>query len=302
MFVHMSYDYSPISSLVPGIVEDIYTHDLRLSPKYYPSIRSGICDLSRSISEKGLLHPLIVRQKRNEGFYQIVAGNRRYDACKALGWRKIPCNIVEVDNDKEAFEISLIENIQRRTLNPIEEAHAFSSYVSDFGWGGVSDLANKIGKSISYVDRRLQLLDLPNSILEKIGSSFLNVTAAEELIPVHNKKEQSKLANLISNRRLSVKEVRRLIRAHEDSLYINNSNDELMKVQEDLSELDKKVQRSLDKSMIVFKLAMHKMTDIMHGVEDNWIIYEVLLQHRNVLNTQIDLLIKQKKKLYESTS
>ncbi len=284
-----------------GIVEDIYAHDLRLSPTYYPSIRSGINDLSRSIKEKGLLHPLIVRQVRNEGFYQIIAGNRRYVACKVLGWRKIPCNIIEVDNDKEAFEISLIENIQRRTLNPIEEAHAFRIYVSDFGWGGISDLANKIGKSTSYVDRRLQLLDLPNSILEKISSSVLNVTAAEELIPVHDKKKQSELANLVSNRRLSVKEVRKLIRTHEDSVYTFSSNEELMKVQEDLSELDKKVQRSLDKSMIVFKLAMNKMTDIVQGVEDNWIIYEILMQHRNVLNTQIDLLIKQKKKIYEST-
>ena len=146
---------------MPGIIEDIYAHDLRLSPMYYPSIRSGISDLSRSISEKGLLHPLIVREEKNEGLYQIIAGNRRYVACKALGWRKIPCNIIEVDNDKEAFEISLIENIQRRTLNPIEEAHAFRIYISDFGWGGISDLANKIGKSVSYVDRRLQAFRPP---------------------------------------------------------------------------------------------------------------------------------------------
>ena len=158
---------SSVSSLLPGIVEDIYIHDLRFSPAFYPSIHSGISDLSRSICEKGLLHPLIVRQVKNEGSYQIVAGNRRYIACKTLGWRKIPCNIIEVDDDKEAFEISLIENIQRRTLNPIEEAHAFRTYVSDFGWGGISELANKIGKSASYVDRRLQLLDLPNRMYLK---------------------------------------------------------------------------------------------------------------------------------------
>jgi ParB family chromosome partitioning protein len=248
-----------------GIVEDIYIYNLRLSPTYYPSIRSGISDLSRSISEKGLLHPLIVRQVENKEFYQIVAGNRRYVACKALGWRKIPCNIIELDNDKEAFEISLTENIQRRTLSPIEEAHAFRMYVSDFGWGGISDLANKIGKSASYVDRRMQLLELPNHILRKIGDSFVNVTAAEELIPIHDKNKQS-----------------------------------ILKPHEDLSEIDRKVQRSIDKSIIVFKLAMSKMTDIMHGVEDNWIIYEILSQHRNVLNAQIDLLIKQKRKIYES--
>jgi len=247
-----------------------------------------------------LLHPLVVRQVKTDGQYQIIAGNRRYAACKALGWRKIPCHIIEVDNDREAFEISLIENIQRRTLNPIEEAHAFKAYVSDFGWGGVSDLANKIGKSPSYVDRRLQLLKLPLDVLEKIDCSLLNIAAAEELIPIHNESKQSKLGDLISRKRLSIKNVRTLIREHEDSIYDNDLNENITQMPKDISELDKKARKSLDKSMIVFKIAMNKMTDIMQTMEDNWIIYEILAQHRNILNTQIDLLIKQKKKIYES--
>ena len=111
------------------------------SPIFYPSVRSTITELSKSIKEKGLLHFITVRAKGRG--YEIVAGNRRYLACKMLGWRKIPCLIVELD-DREAFEISLIENIQRRTINPIEEAHAFKNYTLDFGWGGVSDLQCKI--------------------------------------------------------------------------------------------------------------------------------------------------------------
>jgi ParB family transcriptional regulator, chromosome partitioning protein len=282
------------------MIEDIDICNLETSPAYYPSIHSRINDLSRSILEKGLLHPLVVRQVKTDGQYQIIAGNRRYAACKALGWRKIPCHIIEVDNDREAFEISLIENIQRRTLNPIEEAHAFKAYVSDFGWGGVSDLANKIGKSPSYVDRRLQLLKLPLDVLEKIDCSLLNIAAAEELIPIHNESKQSKLGDLISRKRLSIKNVRTLIREHEDSIYDNDLNENITQMPKDISELDKKARKSLDKSMIVFKIAMNKMTDIMQTMEDNWIIYEILAQHRNILNTQIDLLIKQKKKIYES--
>src|SRR5215207_4329120 len=104
--------------------------------------------------------------------------------------------IVEL-SDKEAFEISLVENIQRRTLNPIEEAYAFKTYVSDFGWRGVSDLASKIGKSTSYVGRRLGLLRLPEEVLKKVLSSLLSVSVAEELIPLHKEKDQSKLADLI---------------------------------------------------------------------------------------------------------
>ena len=257
-------------------------------------------DLSRSIREKGLLHPIVVRQSKIDGHYQIIAGNRRYAACKALGWRKIPCHITEVDNEKEAFEISLIENIQRRTLNPIEEAHAFKTYVSDFGWGGISDLANKIGKSPSYVDRRLQLLNLPKDVLKKIDGSLLNTTVAEELIPLHDEIKQSKLGEIISKKGLTVKDARKLIREPEDSVYDNDSNENLMQVPKGISELDTKVSKSLDKSMIVFRIAMNKMADIMQTMEDNWIIYEILAQHRNVLNAQIDLLIKQKKKIFES--
>lgn len=289
-----------ISGILCGMIEDIDICNLETSPAYYPSIHSRINDLSRSILEKGLLHPLVVRQTKTGGEYQIIAGNRRYAACKALGWRKIPCHIIEVDNDREAFEISLIENIQRRTLNPIEEAHAFKAYVSDFGWGGVSDLANKIGKSPSYVDRRLQLLKLPLDVLEKIDCSLLNIAAAEELIPIHDESKQSKLGDLISRKRLSIKKIRTLIREHEDSVYDNNLNENVTQVPKDISELDKKVRKSLDKSMIVFKIAMNKMTDIMQTMEDNWIMYEILAQHRSVLNAQIDLLIKQKKKIYES--
>jgi len=286
-----------ISAALPGILEDIDIYDLR-AYAFYPSVCPGIDELARSIREKGLLHPLVVRHTDTKKQYQIIAGNRRYVACKSLGWRKIPCHIIEIADDKEAFELSLIENIQRRTLNPLEEAHAFKIYVSDFGWGGVSDLAKKIGKSTSYVDRRLQLLDLPRDVIQKIDGSLLNITVAEELIPIHDQIKQSKLADLISRKRLSIKDVRNLIHKNEDSIYTNNPC-EPIQAQEDMSELDIKVSKSLDKLIIVFKQAMSKITDIMQGVEDNWIIYEILLQHRNVLNAQIDLLIRQKKKIYE---
>jgi ParB family transcriptional regulator, chromosome partitioning protein len=77
---------------------------------------------------------------------------------------RIACHIIEVD-DKEAFEISLIENIQRKRISPIDEAKAFKLYISDFGWDGVSDLASKIGKSVSYTSKRISLLDLPKDVL-----------------------------------------------------------------------------------------------------------------------------------------
>ena len=77
--------------------------------------------------------------KRGDSF-EVVVGMRRYNACKCLGWKKSLCHIVELD-DKEAFEFALTENIQRKTIDPLEEAHAFKAYVQDFGWGGISELS-----------------------------------------------------------------------------------------------------------------------------------------------------------------
>jgi ParB family chromosome partitioning protein len=284
----------PTSFLNEGIIEDLEVSRITCSPAYYPSISSTINELSDSIKEKGLLHAITVRTK--EGHYEIVAGNRRYHACKMLGWRKIPCHIMELD-DRDAFEISLIENIQRRTINSIEEAHAFRSYISDLGWGGVSELATRIGKSTSYVDRRLRLLTLPETVLQKVRDSLLSISVAEELIPINNSNRQSELANVVCKKRMSIKKVRQLIKESEDSVYSYNDTN-LLSPSEDISCLDRKARKSFDKSIITFRLAMNRLTDIIHYAEDNWILHDILLDHRNVLHTRIDLLIKQKKKLY----
>jgi ParB family chromosome partitioning protein len=283
-----------ISSLNEGIIEDLEVSRISPSPTFYPSIPSTLNELSKSIKEKGLLHFITVRTKEEK--YEIVAGNRRYIACKMLGWRKIPCHIVEL-GDREAFEVSLIENIQRRTINPIEEAHAFRSYISDFGWGGIADLATRIGKSTSYVDRRLRLLTLPETVLHKVTGSLLNISAAEELIPIDNDSRQSELADLICKRRMSIRQVRRLIRNSDDLNY--KYNDSILPAHsDDLSYLDRKARRSFDKSIITLWIAMNRLADIIHSTEDNWILHDMFVEHRNALHARIDLLIKQKRKLY----
>lgn len=115
-------------------------------------------ELANSIDKKGLLNPLTVRASKDE--FEIVAGHRRFEALKKLGWKEIPCQIIDVP-DKDAYETTLAENIQRRTLNPIEEAKAFTFYIQKKGWGGVTELAKKIGKSQPYISERTRLLKLP---------------------------------------------------------------------------------------------------------------------------------------------
>ncbi len=104
--------------------------------------------LVKSISEHGLLQPILVRTV-SHGF-EIVAGYRRFEACRSLRWRHIQAKIREL-SDKQTYEIQLTENIQRQSFTPLEEAEAFKKYVDDFGWGGVSELASKIEKSEEYV-------------------------------------------------------------------------------------------------------------------------------------------------------
>ena len=173
-----------------------------------------------SIREHGLIQPILIRPL-SHGF-EIVAGHRRYQACKSLRWRFIPCKIREMTN-KQAFEIQLSENIQRKSMDPIEEAEAFRRYVIDFGWGGVSDLAKKIGKSEEYVSHRIQLLKLSEEIKNKIVSNRINVSKAIEIstIPIE---KQSQIVGEIIKKNLSVKRIRELKMILRDNIHEDYNN------------------------------------------------------------------------------
>ena len=169
-------------------------------------MKDGIEDetLTNSIREHGLLQPILVRPL-SHGF-EIVAGHRRFQTCRSLRWRFIPCKIREM-TDKQAFEIQLTENIQRKSMDPIEEAEAFRRYVVDFGWGGVSELAKKIGKSEEYVSHRIQLLKLSPEIKEQIIRSKLNVSQALELTTIPSDREDE-IVGYVMNNNPTVKQIR----------------------------------------------------------------------------------------------
>ena len=160
--------------------------------------------LVNSIREQGLLQPILIRPIAHR--FEIVAGHRRFQACISLRWRSVPCRVCEM-SDKQAYELQLTENIQRKSMDPLEEAEAFRRYVIDFGWGGVSELARKIGMSEEYISHRIQLLKLPDYIKEKILSQRLGVSQAIELsnIPVEALSEI--MSHLIKNNP-TVKQIR----------------------------------------------------------------------------------------------
>ena len=160
--------------------------------------------LMNSIKEHGLLQPILVRPL-SHGF-EIVAGHRRFQTCRSLRWRFVPCKIREM-TDKQAFEIQLTENIQRKSMDPVEEAEAFRRYVVDFGWGGVSELAKKIGKSEEYGSHRIQLLRLPADIKEEIINSKINVSQALEITSIPSDR-QSEIVSYVMNSNPTVKQIR----------------------------------------------------------------------------------------------
>ncbi len=191
-----------------SIIEQIELRMIR--PSKFPvrltlsSDSSELSDLKSSISEHGLLQPIVIRPL-DHGF-ELVAGHRRFAACKSLRWRFISFKIRDI-SDRQAYEIQLTENLQRKSMDPIEEAEAYQRYVNEFGWGGVSDLGKKIGKSEEYVSHRMHLLNLPDTVKEKLIKNSLNVSQALEVIHVDDSNKDN-LVNEIIDNKLTLKQFR----------------------------------------------------------------------------------------------
>ena len=243
-------------------------------------------ELTHSIKRIGLLQPIIVRV--NNANFEIIAGNRRFGACRKLGLKKVRCHVVDLD-DRAAFKVSLIENVHRHSLNPIEEGQAFKKYIHEFGWGGVSELAQKICKSPSYVTRRIKLVNLPRNILDLISQSGVSITTIEELFPIPDDNTRTMLTKLIHEKHLLSRTVRKLVKGITSKKVDIDSFAQFTKI-DDYDRLCK----SFDKAIIALRISVDRLTTVIEKVEDNWILYNVMVQHKHMLNNQVDLLIKQK--------
>lgn len=270
-----------------GSLEDIAMSDIVLPKRIIRESLSDIEELINSIHTIGLLQPIVVRIQQSG--YEIVAGCRRYTACKRLGWKKIPCHVVEL-NDRQSYEVSIIENIQRNSINPVEEGRAFSYYVKEYGWGGTSELAKAISKNPSYISRRIKLAQLPDEILELINESQVSVSVAEELFKIKDRGLQIRVASQIGPRSLSFREARRVIQNNNDFLGTENN----IPCGQDEEEI---MVKNLTRCIILLKIALRKLSQMIVHTERNWILYEILMQHRSLLNEQIGIMIKETKKL-----
>ena len=159
--------------------------------------------LSESIAIHGVIQPLTVRELAN-GYYQIIAGERRWRASRMAGLTEIPAVIMEAD-DRKAMELALIENLQRQDLNPVEEALGYHSLIEDYGLTQ-EEAASRVGKSRPAVTNALRLLALPEDVLEMLRNGKLTAGHARAVLSIKAEKKQLDAARKIAALGLSVRQ------------------------------------------------------------------------------------------------
>ncbi len=162
-----------------------------------------LASLSESLATHGILQPLTVREL-SSGYYQIIAGERRWRAARMAGLTEVPVVVVEAD-DRKAMELALIENLQRQDLNPVEEALGYQSLMEVFGLTQ-DDTAQRVGKSRPAVANALRLLNLSPEILEKVREGTLSAGHARAILSVKSEKKQLEAMQKILALGLSVRQ------------------------------------------------------------------------------------------------
>ena len=170
--------------------------------------KEALEDLKNSIKERGIIQPLIVRRSNDQnGMFELIAGERRWQAAQSAGLHEVPVVVIEADNLK-SLELAIIENVQRKDLNPIEEAESYKNLIDNFGYDQ-DKVSVFIGKSRSHISNSLRLLSLPEKIIEMIKNEKISQGHAKVLIGLDN---ALLLAEKIIKKKLSVRQTESLVR------------------------------------------------------------------------------------------
>lgn len=169
----------------------------------------SLMELAESIRQFGLLQPILVQDKKDH--YEIIAGERRWRAAKIAGLKEIPVIIKEL-TDQEVVEISLIENIQRENLNPIEEAQAYKRLLTEFNLKQ-DEVAERVSKSRTAVTNSMRLLKLCDEVQQMVVNEMLTTGHARALLAIEDAEEQYRIAQKVFDEKLSVREVEKLVKS-----------------------------------------------------------------------------------------
>ena len=214
-------NYSPVEKVAAASTKKEGISTIRISEiepkadqprKYFDE--ESLEQLSASISEHGLLQPIIVRESAG-GFYQIIAGERRWRAARLAGLKEVPVVIKDYSTE-EAVEIALIENIQRQDLNPIEEAMAYERLIEEFGLKQ-DEAAEKVSKSRTAVTNALRLLKLDDRVKQMIIDDMISSGHGRAILAIENKEVQYQVAMKVFDNKMSVRETEKLVKTMNSS-------------------------------------------------------------------------------------
>lgn len=170
---------------------------------------TGLSELAESIREHGVLQPLTVRSIGG-GYYQIIAGERRWRASRIAGLHEVPARIIEAD-DLKATELAMVENLQREDLNPVEEAHGYKTLITEYGLTQ-DEVAQRVSKSRPVIANALRLLSLPNNLLNKLETGELSAGMARTLLSLNDEEQMQAAALEIVENNLTVRDAEKLVK------------------------------------------------------------------------------------------
>ena len=252
----------PVEKIVEKVVEKIVEKPIELKLKIdeiepnrlQPRKKfdeDTLQELSESIKQFGLIHPIIVKKK--DTYYEIIAGERRWRAARIAGLDEIPV-IVKEYTDKESMEIAIVENLQREDLNPIEEAQAYRCLIDEFGLKQ-DEAAQKVSKSRTAVTNALRLLKLDERVQQMVIDDMLSGGHARTLLAIEDKDEQYNMGMLVFDNKMSVRETEKLVRDYLKKKEIKKEKE----IKEDYSQMQT-IYHQLEermKNVIGSKVAIH---------------------------------------------
>lgn len=222
--------------------------------------------LADSIAQFGVIQPIVVREnKNNAGTYEILAGERRWRAAKMAGLSEIPAVILDGD-DLKAAQVSVIENVQREDLNPIEEALAYQTLLDGFHLTQ-EEVSKQVGKSRSAIANLLRLLDLPDEVLELVKAGKLSAGHARALLGLKSSDQMLSLANKIIEKDLSVRDVERTIRLmnYEPSSAESNLSNEEIQRKSYMKDLERRAVSSLGRKVKILQTPKKKVVELAYS-------------------------------------
>lgn len=229
---------------------------------------SSLQILADSIREHGIIQPILVRERMEEpGRYEIVAGERRYRAAEMAGLDEVPVVVMSGD-DLEVAKVSLIENVQRKDLNPVEEALAYQALIDRFGLTQ-EQVATQAGKNRSTITNMLRLLELPEEVLALLKDGKLSMGHARALLGLEDAGEMVRLAEKTVEKEYSVREVERLVRL------ANQRKEEPEKTPEPdqktvyMKDLETRLMQQMGRRVRIHQTARKKTVELTYEDEDD---------------------------------